>query len=320
MKNALLLALILLAGRAFAQSKELVEGIVATVNNEIVTISDLKKAKDRFDRNVVVDDLLLFGRTPADIAKDQKSLLDYLISESLLDSEIRRQNLSVTIERVEQELRDIAKRNNMSRNQLNDAVKAQGSSVAEYQDYLKSRLERQNLIVQEITSKIRVTDEDILAAYTKKYPNQDSGTFEYTLAHIQFNWKKTGEKGAMERAQKVLGRIKAGESFEALAEQVTEDANFSPGGQLGTFKAGEFSKEFETAVAKLAPGEISSVVAGRGAYHILKLISKKVISDPFYEKQKEAIRGQLFEETFQKHFRTWLDQKKEEAFIRINLK
>lgn len=302
-----------------AEKGQLVDGILASVNNEIVTRSDLVRAKAKFEKNVVVDDLLLFGRTPADIAKDQKLLLEYLIDETLVDSEIKRLNLAVTIERVEQELRDIARRNNMTRADLSQAIKTQGSSISEYQDYLKMRLERQNLIVQEVTSKIRVTEDDILAAYTRKYPKQDTGSFEYTLAHIQFNHKKGGPEGAKARAQKALDRMKAGESFEALAEQITEDASYSPGGVLGSFKVGEMTKDFEKAVASLSPGETSGLVNGKASFHILKVLTKKLISDPFFEKQKETLKNQLFDETFQKHFKSWIEQKKEEAFIRINL-
>lgn len=317
----LILAVVLnpLSGERVQAQKVLVDGILASVDDNIITRSDLEQASDRFKKNVAVDDLLLLGETPESLLKDQKKLLNYLIDELIVENEIKRLNLAVTIERVEQELRDIAKRNNMSRGELNQAIKGQGSTIAEYQDYLKKRLERQNLIVSEITSKIRVTDEDVLAAYIRKFPKQDTGTFEYVLAHLQFNSKKGGLQGAKERAQKALDRIKAGESFEALAEQITEDPNFSPGGLLGTFKAGEMIEEFNRAVASLAPGEISGLVATKSAVHILKVVSRKVISDPIYEKQKETIRNQLFEETFQKHFRLWLEQKREESSIRINL-
>ena len=301
-----------------ADDRTHVEGIVATINNEIISKSDLAGLKNKFEKGVVVDDLLLFGKTPASILADKKLLLDYLMSERVLESEIKRLNLSVTIERVEQELRDIARKNNMSRADLNGAIKAQGSSVSEYQDFIKNRIERQNLIIQEISSKIRVTDEDVLSSYLKKNPGQNTGVFEYNLSHIQFNFKKGGQSGALERAQKVHAKLVGGESFEALAEQYTEDANFSPGGSLGVFKSGEFLKSFENAVSKLESGQVSDVVQAKNSYHILKVIGKKITSDPNYEKQKEKIRNELFEEIFQRHFKSWLEQKKEESFIRIN--
>jgi peptidyl-prolyl cis-trans isomerase SurA len=235
-----------------------------------------------------------------------------------MDSEVKRLNLSVTIERVEQEIRDIAKRNGINRNELIAAVTQQGITVSEYQDFIKSKVERQSLIEAEITSKIRVSDEDVLAQYSRMYPTSSAGTYEYTIAHILFNPKKGGPEAALERAEAVEKKLKAGESFEVLAEQHSEDSNFSAGGVLGTFRAGEFSREMEAAVAKINPGETTGVVHSRGGIHILKLLSKKVVSDAKYEKEKEKIRNQLFEKAFQKQFKNWLDAKREESFIRIN--
>lgn len=298
---------------------EIVERIVAIVNSEIVSESDLRSFNKKIDKQGSLDDLLLFGRPQSVLKADKKAQLEYLINEKILDSEVKRLNLSVTSERVEQEIRDIAKRNGVSRAELLSAIKAQGLSVSEYQDFIKSRVERQSLIETEITSKIRVSDEDVAAQYSRQNPNLSLGVSEYTLAHILFLPKKGGPEAAKARALAVLGKLKSGESFEVLAEQNSEDPNFTAGGLLGTFKAGEFSKDLEGAVASLDIGEYTDVVASRMGLHIIKVLSKKMISDPRFDKEKEKIRNELFEKAFQKHFKTWLDQKKEEAFIRINI-
>ena len=297
---------------------EIVERVVAVVNNEIITQSDVSGFGKKLERNNFLDDLLLFGKSPAELSKNSAEQLSYMINERLMDSEVKRLNLSVTIERVEQEIREIAKRNGIPRNDLISAVNKQGVTTSEYQDFIKSKIERQSLIESEITSKIRVSDEDILAQYTRAYPSSSAGTYEYTIAHIFFNPKKGGTEAANDRAERVEKKLRSGESFDVLAEQHSEDPNFSPGGVLGTFRAGEFGKEMESAVAKINPGETTPVVHSKGGIHILKLISKKIVSDSKFEKEKEKIRSQLFEKAFQKHFKNWLEAKKEESFIRIN--
>jgi peptidyl-prolyl cis-trans isomerase SurA len=318
MKRALLLAAGLMLSAPTWAALEKVEGIVAIVNTEVITESDLRAFSKKVDHNGIVDDLLLMGRSASELKGNRSAQLDYLINEKLLESEVKRLNLSVTIERVEQELRDIAKKNGISRADLNQAIKAQGLSFSEYQDFIKNRLERQSLVEQEITSKIRVSDEDVLAEYTRIHPDTETGVYEYTVAHILFNPRKGGPQAAEERAHAVLGKLKAGETFEALAEQNSEDPNFANGGLLGTFKAGEFAKEMEQAVSKLSPGETTGLVRSRAGFHILKLLSKRVIQDPRYEKEKEKIRSQLFERAFQKQIRTWIEQKREESFVRVN--
>ncbi len=301
-----------------AVQAEIVDRVVAVVNNEIVTQSDVRAFNKKLENNGMIDDLLLFGQKSDSLKNNSAAELNYLINEKILDSEVKRLNLSVTVERVEQEIREVAKKNNVSRLELMNAIKAQGMSASDYQDFIKTRIERQSLIEQEITSKIRVSDEDVQAQYVRINPATGAGIFEYTLAHMLFNSKKGGAQAGKERAQAVLKKIRSGESFEALAERNSEDPNFSSGGVLGTFKAGEISPEMEHAVESLADGQVSEVIASKGGFQIIKMLGKKMVTDPKFEKEKEKIRGQLFEKAFQKHFKNWIDGKRDESFIRIN--
>lgn len=310
--------LILVLFFCLSAAAETVDRIIAVVNTEIVTQSDLKSFSKKLSQSGMIDELLLFGIKQEALKTSQKDQVNYLISERILASEIKRLNLSVTIERVEQEIRDIAKRNRVSRNELLDAIKAQGMSVSEYQDFIKNRIERQSLIESEVSSKIRVSDEDVLAQYQRSRPQAELGIFEYTLAHIYLNPKKGGSEKALERASLAVNKVRSGESFETVAEQFSEDPNFTSGGLLGTFKAGEFSKDFEDAVSKLNVGEVSEPVKNKNGVYILKVLNKKVIADPTFEKEKEKIRSELFESAFQKNFKLWLESKKEDSFIRIN--
>lgn len=297
---------------------EVVDRIVAVVNNEIVTLSELKDFSKKVSKNGMIDDLLLFGQRVDSLKGNETAQLNYLINEKILDSEIKRLNLSVTIERVEQEIRDIAKKNGVSRTELMSAIKAQGMNASDYQAFIKTRIERQSLIEQEITSKIRVSDEDVMAQYSRMNPNADAGIYEYSLAHILFNPRKGGAEAALERARAALGKIRSGTAFEVVAEQTSEDPHFSTGGVLGTFKAGEFNSEMEKAVQGLGAGDVSEVVQTKGGFHIIKVLSKKIITDPRFEREKEKIRAQLFEKSFQKHFKNWIEEKREDSFIRIN--
>lgn len=319
MKLLLLLVSLGTSLASFSVVAEPVDRIVAVVNNEIVTESDIRSFSKKLGQNGMIDDLLLFGQKSDDLKGSKKSQLNYLISERILESEIKRLNLTVTVEKVEQEIREIAKRNKVGRNELLEAIKTQGIAVSDYQDFIKTRIERQSLIEQEVSSKIRVSDEDVLAQYLRIHPGSNTGSFEYTLAQIVFNPKKGGADKANDRAIAALKKLKAGESFETVAEQFSEDPNFVTGGVLGTFRAGEFSKEFEAAVQNLNPGQTTEIVRAKGLLYILKVTGKSIVADPAFEKEKDRIRAQLFEVAFQKNFRLWLDMKREESFLKINV-
>ncbi len=314
----ILLLAVLFNNSAFA-TFELVDKIVAVVNTEVVSESDIKAFSQKITQNGMIDELLLFGKSSDSLKNNRDELLNYLINEKLIESEIKRLNLSVTVERVEQEIREVAKRNGVGRAELMTAIKAQGVSASYYQDFIKKRIERQSLIEQEVSSRIRVSDEDVLAQYVRNKPDGNTGSFEYTISHIFFNPKKGGAEAAFDRAQTALKKIQGGQSFESVAEQFSEDPNFSTGGTLGSFTVDELSEGFEQALRNLEVGATTAnIVKTKNGFHILKLNSKKVTTDPQYEKEKEKIRAELFEKSFQKNFKVWLESKKEESFVRIN--
>ncbi len=295
---------------------EVVEKIVAIVNDEIITLTDLHKYQARLKSGVMMDDLLTQGASSKEYLADQNKLIALLIDERIIDSEVKKQSLSVTIERVEKEIRGITKNNNMSRNQLKQTLQGQGIDFAEYQNMIKTRLERQALIEKNLTSKIQISDEEIQNySGNKNSPNQLA---EYTIAHIMFKHKKGKDAEIKKRAQTVLQKLKGGESFESLANDFSEDPNFTKGGLLGTFRQGEMLKEFEAPLKALKVGEVSPLVKTKIGYHILRLNDKKSIANPVAEGEKEKIRAQLSQKAFQKQFRIWLDQRKQEAFIKIN--
>src|SRR5690606_27695375 len=114
--KCVLVILFLLSG--LAQARELVDGTLVTVNNEAILESDLRSFHERLKKNGMVDDLLLGDKSLADLKKNRSDQLEYLVNEKILDTEVKRLNLNITLERVEQEIRTIAKSNGMSRSEM----------------------------------------------------------------------------------------------------------------------------------------------------------------------------------------------------------
>lgn len=302
-----------------AAHAEVVERIVAIVNDEVITLSDMNKFSIKLKSGGLVDDLLVPDDATRELlVKDHDKLLQKMIDERVIDSEVKKQNLSVTIERVEQEIRAMAKKNNATRDELKAALLERGVTFSQYQDFIKTGLERQSLIEKSITSRIKVSEDDVNSAYVIAHGSSDDQAFEYTISHIYFQNEKGGPAGAKERAERVLKQLRDGVPFEKLAAETSEDPGFEAGGLLGVFKTGELQKELEDVVQKMNVGEFSSVLATRGGYHIVKVNKKHLIPDPRTEKERDKIRGQLYEHMYKKQFQGWLEQLRQDAFIRIN--
>lgn len=299
---------------------KVVEKTVAIVNSEIVLESDFKDLEKKLSQPGLVDESILFDKSPLNLKGDRKAQLDYLINEKLLRSEIKRLNLVVTEDRAEAELKDMAKRNNVSQAELLAIIKNQGIDAEEYKSFLKDSIEKRSLMDSEIISKLRISDEDALNEYTKANPTGRPSIDEFSVSHIFFSPQKGGAEAAISRAETVLIKLRNGDSFENLAQQFSEDPNFSAGGSLGTFKSGEFLPEIEESISSLKVGETTPVVKSRIGFHIVKLTSRKLTVDPKFEKAKERIKAQLLEASFKRQLKTWLQNKRDESFIRINEK
>jgi peptidyl-prolyl cis-trans isomerase SurA len=311
----------LLCLSSFADNSLLIDGIIATVNNEPILLSDLKNLQTKLTKGEMIDDLPLGLMNIEELKVSNEAQIKYLIRTKMLDSEVKRLKLEVTIERLEQELKDIAKRNGMSREFLPKAIEEQGMRFSEYQDYLKTRIERQSLIDQEVASKLRISDDDLMAAYYSKYNKNPSSSFEVELSHIFFNPKKGGVTEAKSRAELVLSKLNAGQDFSALASQYSEDPNFQDGGKLGIFKKNELEAPLANAIEKHSgTGLISDIIRTRSGYHIFFINARKDIPDADYMKKKEQLRVGLFEKQIRFAIDRWFESKLSEFNINFSKK
>ena len=296
---------------------ETIDKIIAVVSSEAVLQSDLNDFSINLNKEGTIDDSLLLDEKLTDLKSSKANQLQYLIREKLVQAEIKRQNLSYTDEKVNQEMDSLAKRNRMNRSDLEAYIKKQGFSLDAYKLILKARLERQAFFENEIISKLRITDEDAYNEYKNKNPNFKSNINEFKVAQIYFNPRKGSAEEAVKRAEAVLKKVQAGENFEALANKYTEDKNANDGGLLGQFKSGEFNPDLEKAILNLDAGSTTNIVQSKSGFHILKVLDKKVSYDNNFLKIKEQIKASLIEQNFKRQLKNWFESKKQEAYIKI---
>lgn len=96
-----------------------------------------------------------------------------------------------------------------------------------------------------------------------------------------------------EAAKKALNRLKGGEPFAKVAEEVSLDSTRTQGGDIGFFTKGQLIPEFEAACEKLKPGELSGIVKSSLGYHVILLVEQKPPRQRPLEEVRESIRPQL---------------------------
>ena len=123
------------------------------------------------------------------------------------------------------------------------------------------------------------------------------------------------EAAAVARLSELRKRILSGQtSFEAAAKEFSQDGSAAQGGDLGWSMPGQFVPEFEAAVEKLQPGELSEPLISRFGAHLIQLRERKSTALSGRE-QREAVRAVLRDKKYDEAFLTWSRELRARAYV-----
>jgi len=173
----------------------------------------------------------------------------------------------------------VALQNQISLAQLRERLRKEGIDYTRFRNNVRDQLITERVREREVQARIRVTDGEI-DAYLDKRREAASSVAEYNIAQILVavpdgaNAAETARR--RERAEAAQKRVKAGEAFEAVARELSEDANRAAGGVIGMRTAERLPDLFVEAVRPLKPGEVTPELLRTGAgFHLLKLVDKR---------------------------------------------
>ena len=121
-----------------------------------------------------------------------------------------------------------------------------------------------------------------------------------------------------EEASKARARIKGGEDFAAVAEEVSLSPDGERGGDLGYFSRGQMPQEFDAVVFNLKTGRLSRVIETTYGYHLFLVTDRREAHQKSDEEVEEEIRRILLAEKGERAFRSWVASLRESAQIRYN--
>lgn len=134
-----------------------------------------------------------------------------------------------------------------------------------------------------------VTDEDLEIAYSD-YVADLSANEQRESAHILFLTEDRSEAEAIELAEAARVRLDNGESFAAVAADVSEDGGSADmGGSLGINPRGAFDPAFDEALFALEEGDVSGPVVTEFGVHLIKAISVEAVDTPALADVREEL-------------------------------
>ena len=262
---------------AHAQTSRPADSIVAVVNSEPITQSEVRAAVQRASRDLAQQRI---AAPPAD--ELERRVLERLINERAQLQHARETGIRVDEAAIDQAEQGVARQNQIDVAELRMRVARDGFSVAQFRSQLRDQLTLSRLHERDVEGRLRITEADIDAALAEQQAGQtDPLVQDINLANLLVSVPEnaTTEQAAqrMLQAQKVLDRLRSGEDFAALVSELSA-GDRANGGQLGLRRADRYPPAFVAATQNLTAGQVSEIVRSGAGFHILKVIEKKAPS------------------------------------------
>lgn len=288
---------------------EMVDRIVAIVNDDIITLIELNKAIRPYARKV--ESAGYSAEKKAQILfKLRTDMLNRMVERKLTDQEVKKLRMTVTDKEVDAAIERLKQAQMMTQEDLEAALEHDGMDFAQYREKIRQEILRPKLINYSVKSKVIVTDGDI-SAYYKEHAAEYAGVKEYHL----FNILVTKEN----RLEPLKARLAEGEDFRALAREFSEAHNAGDGGDLGVFRMETLSDQLKTAIAGLEEGEHTDVIPTDQGYQVFFLESVLAPQARTLEQVKDEISKKLYDEIVAEKFGTWIDSLREKSYIKTML-
>ena len=248
--------------------------ILAVVNQELVTARELEQRVARVRENAVRTKTTL----PSD-AELRRQLLDLLIEERAQLSHARESGQRIDDGELDRAVANVASQNEVTMAQLRQKLAEDGIDFARFRNNLRDQILLERVREREVQARIRVTDTDIEALIAKQRAESSSRS-EYNIAQILVAVPETASDEVIAerqaRAEAALARVKAGESFAAVALEISEDANKAQGSTLGLRTADRLPDVFVEWIRGLKSGQVADKLLRTGAgFHVLKLVERR---------------------------------------------
>jgi peptidyl-prolyl cis-trans isomerase SurA len=263
-----------------AQEEGLVDRIVAVVGDSVITLTQIQERIFQLSSQGLEVPPEGAART-----RLQREVLDQIVGEQLIvQAAIRDTTIAVDEtdleERVSQDLQQRMRQFPGGQSAFQQALQAEGWTLASYRDFLRGQVRQQRLYQQYMAKRSRdlsgimIQEAEIEAFFREQEGNL--GQRPSTVSFTQIIHLSTPSDSAREAARAEAERIRQlalrGEDFSDLAKRFSQEPGAQEsGGDLGWFRRGEMVQAFEDAAFNLGTDQISDVVETPFGFHVIKV-------------------------------------------------
>ena len=298
-------AAVLAAGVSGAASGSVVvDRVVAVVNDEVITMSDLQREQQkRGDR------------------QDERVVLEDMIDRKLQMVAAKRNGLDATEREVNEAVADIMKRNNLDKAQFETALAREGLTFDQYRVELREQMALSRLANKYVRTGVAVEEAEVRTYYDRNHAQfslPEEMRVRHLLVKVPAGATPAQVAGVQERAGALMARLQAGEDFVRLIREAGEGPTAAQDGDLGFLQLGQAIPEIDDAAKRLKPGEYAGPLRTEDGFQIIRLEEVRTPVRPF-ERVKEEITRLLFEQKMENTYRTFLQSLRSESHIENRL-
>lgn len=314
--SALISPLSSLCHAAYAADAEVIDGIAAVVNGDIITYSQVRALvapREQLLRSQYSGEELV-----KQIKEARQAALKDLIDRQLIIQAFKKESYQIPDHYVDQRVHEIIQENfGGDRNTFIKTLEAQNYTLGEFK-----KLETERMIVQAMRSK-NVKREMIASPakideYYKAHRSEFAPKEQIKLRLIMIPAHANDGNAAAQRsmAEEILGKLANGAEFDRMAQIYSEDSSRDRAGDWGWIDRKTLAAPLEKAAFNLPVGRISNIIEFNGNFYLLKVEDKKGGAMPSLAQVRDQIEKKLLQQEAQNLQEKWLASLRSKAYIR----
>jgi peptidyl-prolyl cis-trans isomerase SurA len=253
-----------------AQAVVLVDRIVAVVNKDVVTYSELNEAVGMAERQ-----LRRQGTPAPERGVLERQMLERLILDKAQLQLARDSGIRIDDLQLDRAVERIAQSNNMTLADFRRALEADGVSFDGWRNEIRQQMTMARLREREVENRVQVTDSEVDLFLEQLKTRPAEGT-EYNIAHVLVRLPEGASperiRQARSRAEQALAEAKSGVPFARVAASYSDAPDALQGGQIGWRSHERLPEIFADALVHMKPGDVSEPLRSPAGFHILQLV------------------------------------------------
>jgi peptidyl-prolyl cis-trans isomerase SurA len=305
-----LVAVLFTGSLAGGQNVIVLDKVVAVINAEVITWSELYKAME-FEASPAVK--AMGEQERRKLFRDNEGIfLEGLINMKLMLMAAKAANITVSEAEVQEAMKSIRDKYNLNDDAFKLAIGKEGFTMDEYKKKLMDQLAVSRMVDMEVRSRIIVNDKEV-DEYIQK--NKDGAADEGYAVSMILVRKSDDPARDEERAKAAYAGIKAGRDFAEVAREYSDDSSARAGGNLGFLKKSELSQAYMDVLSKLKEGETGAPFQSGAGIHILKLEGSRVFKST--AEFRQAVKDKIYSEKNDKAYKAWVKGLRQSAYVEI---